>query len=556
MRLWVSLLLTSFVAIAQGPGEIRGVVSDALSGDPMNRVHVRLISMSQDGFTGLAPAYGAMSDDAGRFSISGIAPGTYAFVPERSGYFYQSSKKSGGADYLIKIAAGEKISDLRLTMAPKAILTGRVLDEGGLPIRSGAVMIDNGQSGDFGQQIQREILGFFSWDIRNDRGEFRISVPAGKYYLIAQSGSESWEISPDGTAKRRVVVNTYYPNASGRAGATVVDAIAGRETAGLDIRMQVKRSLTISGTVGGMPSNGHTEVILRQTITSELQRVPVASDGSFHSGELRPDTFQLYASSSGGSEPLRSTTEQVELENASLPGVSLTLRPLLQIRGTVIAGSSGARPVITLRPQGHFALTHDALRTVSADGSGNFHLDNVEPDRFQLSARSVGSEGYVKSIRIDDDSIPVNNVIDSFGDDGRANFLSTLDLRRAGAIARVKIEIGAGATISGKLFSTDGSVASGIAAVMLIPKNAKDPDDMIQCRIDKQGEFIFHGVPPGKYALTGFDASSITRVDDADHAPDQELHLQDLFTQEDQIEVKEGDRIKRDVHISAKKPQQ
>jgi hypothetical protein len=51
-------------------------------------------------------------------------------------------------------------------------------------------MIDNGQSGDFGQQIQREILEFFSWNIRNDRGEFRISVPAGKYYLIAHDSMQ------------------------------------------------------------------------------------------------------------------------------------------------------------------------------------------------------------------------------------------------------------------------------------------------------------------------------------------------------------------------------
>jgi protocatechuate 3,4-dioxygenase beta subunit len=102
-----------------------------------------------------------MSDEAGRFSISGIAPSTYAFEPERSGYFYPSSKKTGGADYSIKVAPGQKISNLRLTMAPKAILTGRVLDEAGVSIRNAVVYIESGLD-DFRQQIQHEILELFS----------------------------------------------------------------------------------------------------------------------------------------------------------------------------------------------------------------------------------------------------------------------------------------------------------------------------------------------------------------------------------------------------------
>ena len=61
---------------AQGFGGIRGQVLDSDFGQPIARASVAL----QD------TPFGAMTDEAGRFTISGVPPGIYVLTARSSGY--------------------------------------------------------------------------------------------------------------------------------------------------------------------------------------------------------------------------------------------------------------------------------------------------------------------------------------------------------------------------------------------------------------------------------------------------------------------------------------
>ena len=78
MRDALILLLFCFVCypkiLAQELGaSIEGTVVNTTTGAPLSGVHLRLALQNPDEV--VAPVYGAVSDDAGRFSMAGIQPG-------------------------------------------------------------------------------------------------------------------------------------------------------------------------------------------------------------------------------------------------------------------------------------------------------------------------------------------------------------------------------------------------------------------------------------------------------------------------------------------------
>ena len=85
-------------------------------------------------FNGITGAYGAMSDRTGHFSIATIRPGTYILLPERAGYLHVQAKGSTGIPN-ITIKPGEHVTGYQLEMTPRALISGRVVDEAGDPVQ-------------------------------------------------------------------------------------------------------------------------------------------------------------------------------------------------------------------------------------------------------------------------------------------------------------------------------------------------------------------------------------------------------------------------------------
>src|SRR5712692_10331696 len=110
---------------------IEGVTVDTVTKAPVAGVHVRLVTGSSSNMTG---AYGAISDREGRFSIATIRPGTYIVFPERSGYLYAVSRADAAIPNIM-VHPGEHLTGVRIEMAPRAMVSGRVVDEFGDPVQ-------------------------------------------------------------------------------------------------------------------------------------------------------------------------------------------------------------------------------------------------------------------------------------------------------------------------------------------------------------------------------------------------------------------------------------
>ena len=129
--LGVGMLLCA--AAAAQPASLEGTAVNSLNGQALSGVHISLIGISA---TGIRDAYGGMSDQAGHFSIGTVPAGMYILFTEKRGFLYVQAKKSGIPLPSMGLKPGERLAGYKLEMTPRAVITGRVVDESGDPVEN------------------------------------------------------------------------------------------------------------------------------------------------------------------------------------------------------------------------------------------------------------------------------------------------------------------------------------------------------------------------------------------------------------------------------------
>src|SRR4051812_41872736 len=132
------LLLAASACLWAQSAAIDGTAVDASTGQPLAGVHVRVFTI---GSAGTPTAYGAMTDNAGHFSIAGLRPGTYLCMGEKAGYLSVRTPSGPSPAPTITVKAGENLAALKVEMTPRATIGGRVVDEFGDPVQNASVQV-------------------------------------------------------------------------------------------------------------------------------------------------------------------------------------------------------------------------------------------------------------------------------------------------------------------------------------------------------------------------------------------------------------------------------
>jgi len=518
-----------------------GVATNSVTRQPMSGVHVRLIGFNMDS---PGDVYAAISDRAGRFSIGGMKPGAYALMPEFRGFVYLQPKQGAMPIPSVTLKAGEHIADFKLEMTPRAAIAGRVVDEFGDPLQyvsAQAVALSPDRavgpatlSGQFGATT-------------DDRGMFRISGAPGKYYVKATPNGVNSngppEIRTDGTAPAEYAA-TWYPSAAGKDAATVVEAPIGGEV-NIEIRMaptSLQRSLTLNGVVRGIPEGNARPSVMLQSGDSpgrftRSRSAPVGADGRFTFSRLEPGFYRVSAICAAGVTRLQSAAVELKLDGDA-SNVELHLTGAGELTGTLeIAGDpkGPAAPAEkrSVRLEAEGSLGFGSALSGDVDRDGAFHIAAVPQGRFTVHVDPLPENAYVKSLELD--GTPVADGV--------------LDLERSAPGGRIKIVVSRkGGQISGSVLDKDGAkLSNAIAMVLLVDDPAKvelDKDDEHMDRVTPDGMYSFKGVRPGKYRMLAIDAL---------HSPDvqQPDTLKKLAAATEEFEVKEGDRIAKDIKVVA-----
>src|SRR5450631_385077 len=134
MRNAIGFLLFLATAAAQTPllkARIEGRLENSLTGEPLRKGVLRLRTATS---TFRGPQYVVESDNSGNFVFEQVDPGSYVLSADRAGFL----RGNYGARFLvngepIRLRAGEKRL-LRLALAPRSAISGRVLDGDGDPL--------------------------------------------------------------------------------------------------------------------------------------------------------------------------------------------------------------------------------------------------------------------------------------------------------------------------------------------------------------------------------------------------------------------------------------
>jgi hypothetical protein len=534
---YARLQSTHSSAQVNGPASIAGAVVNSLTGKPLDGVHVRLVGLGSDQRP--SSLYGAMSNAAGRFSIQAVPSGVYIVLLERRGFIMVPVKNGFAAKGAVELKAGEQLQDVTLAMAPRPVIAGRVSDEYGeamMGISVDALPLDS-----------QALTALWAHATSDDRGEFRISVPPGKYYLKARNwtthGDGPAEIRSDGTIESDYV-ETYYPGVTSTEAATPVEAKPGREIHP-EFRLARAPVLSISGVVDGIPETA-TSVSVSMEWGPDASAIRGGSTGplaagfsqapsdKFQLGHLAPGFYRIFATCGFGETQLQSQVVEVSLVDANVEDMRLTLAPGFELAGSVV-WDAGSTPVatnekraISLQPVGSLGLRFPPGE-VAADGA--FTMHNVFPGHYRVLAQPLPEDAFIKTVQLNGAPMP-NSVVDlSSGAEG----------------LQLKIVLSArGGQISGKVEDEPGGAPSLFDEVILFPDREEVPtsEELRFSKLGTGGAYAFHGLPPGKYRL--LPMSRFT----ASWRNDLKEDIKRLRSTAEVIEIKEGDAISRNLKIA------
>jgi hypothetical protein len=490
-------LMAAGAAFAQ-PASVAGSVANAVSGEPVARAHVMLRG-SDDG---KQLRYGALTDGAGKFSITGLPPATYSVSAERVGFETPSPFLSSQP---VALAAGDARTGVKLRLTPLGSISGRVLGADGEPAEWVQVSAET-DAGPAGHG-----------DVTDDRGQFRIGgLAPGRYRLKAspQNLQIPPEIRSDGTAEVHTIT-TWFPNAIEPKTASRISVEAAVDSGGVEIRLAHAPIVRVSGTVQG---GGNARIEIRRGDTS-YGGFAVKPDGSFTVWRLDPGKYSLCAYWSTTGQPIRSAPVEISVADANIDGLLLRMIAPADIAGRLVRDDdearSGGLPYVILE---------DLDRRVSVApaktaGDETFRLESVPAGRYhiRLSGRSL----YVKTVRL-----------------GQAETAGpTLDMRNgAGGAALTLVVSGAMGSVAGSVSDDRGPAAN--ARVFLLPE---DLEAGLNSRVTvsaASGAYGFEDVTPGRYKLIALDSAD-------------GRSLEDFQDQVEHIEVTPRDQLLQDLTVPA-----
>jgi hypothetical protein len=542
--LWIPLLLAG--CLHAQPGSAAGVVVDQ-TGKPLPKVHLRFIGGDFGSQNGVDTVYGAMTDAAGQFSLDGIKPGPYIVLAERAGFIQIATGASPIGFATLPLKPGQHVTDFKIVMTARASIVGRVVDEYGDPVQGVSVQTEPVPP----DKLQVSVFGRGDAQT-DDRGEFRLIAAPGKFYLkaIFNQGSQP-EIRTDGTSGAPFTT-TYFPSGANTSAASVVEVAAGQDVAGIEIHLlragagAAPRSLTVSGTVTGTPENGSATVMLRfGESAGQLNgsRVAMAgADGKFSVTGMQPGFYSAVAFHSSGKTMLASRPVNFRLDTADETGLELSLAPgeeltgKLEFVGDAPAGAAEKRTVRleSTDMSNPFGQTEPLAAEVGQDGS--FRIPNLLPGKFRPVVEPIPENGYLKEVALDGKAVPDR----------------VLDFSQGVGGSRLKITVSrAGAQISGRVLDKDGEPAVGMVMVFFVtdPKEAEEGNT---ARVT-DGKYSFKALPPGKYRLFAIDILEVFSA--VAGAGNEDEIMKQLFDAAEEIEVKEGDRMSKDVPVWTKLPE-
>ncbi len=473
---------------AQSEGRVEGKVLNSANGEPVRKVTVTLAT--RKGAQGTS--YVAESDVRGKFAIEAVEPGEYTIVADRQGFIIKTPGASGTPSPPLKVESGLPVPEITIMLVPLGVITGRVMDADGDPIRGADV-----RAMQYMYMAGKQQLRTMSQVSADDKGEFRLhGLRPGTFYLQASGRSLQMSFAQPGDQIRgprppSANASTFYPSTTDIAHAVPVEVAAGALLRGIDIHLRREGAYAVRGKFpqderpepfGGyfvqlLPREGDRNSRFGMRRTRDVFEIPGVPAGSYVIVGARTDLEnRTYAYI-----PVDVTNEDVDLG-------TLTFSPGLDISGVIQMEGGKQRPPdlrVGLQPE---TPTMSGSPGTEVKPDGSFVLHDVGPAVYQLNLITL-SGSYLKSIKLDDHVLQDRRI----------------DLTQGGARLAVVLATDV-ALVEGSVKKADGEPAVRVR-VTLVPEGDQfgSQDVPLYAFSNEKGEFKMNNVPPGEYKIFAWE---------------------------------------------------
>jgi protocatechuate 3,4-dioxygenase beta subunit len=490
---------------------VEGQVFDASTGQPLRKATISMNGVH---------SYGATTDAAGKFSVSGIEPGQYRVNATHTGFLnaQYNARRSDGPGTQLELARGQKMTGVDFRLTPHGVIAGRMLDEDGDPLQNVQIQLLRMTYARGRKQLQQ-----YNGGNSNDLGEYRISgIQPGKYYLcaiyrgrlnmIVMNGNISAGGGP--TQQQEDYAATFYPGVTDVAAAVPMDMKPGQQLQGINLKLTKIHTVSVKGTVinttappavseqlsgrGGPVriNNVNLQLEPRNSLNPPgmAQGTGVRPDGTFEFPSIAPGSYNLVAMTNSGN--LRHATMlPIDVGNANVEGLTLTINPGVTVSGHIRVDGETTDPIpsfqVRLNPWAP-GFNVGPPQPAKADASNNFSFDDVNPEHFEVNVSPLPGTLYLKSIRAGNTDVLANG----------------LDLTGGGG-ASLDVVIGVNAPqITGTVQNPTTQQPAIAVTVVLIPQEKERREASLYYRTantDQNGNFTMARVNPGEYKVYAWE---------------------------------------------------
>ena len=372
---------------------VRGQVVNALDESPLPRTLVTLNGRS------------ALTDSQGRFEFDNFT-GMNTFASFRKPGFSSSAETAGtnGTQRLIDLDA-----PVLLKLYPDALISGVLTSQNGAPLSHVQVRLLRSQYDGAAPHWVPAGSGQ-----TNSRGEYRISVPAGRFRLVTNFVPRSFEIGES-------VLPVSFPELSQSSALTLIELRSGEEKH-IDLRAKVGPIYTVALYIEPASSQRGNPRVAISTSAGDEFFTSLSSDQHL---ELPVGSYTLRVQTDSREESMNGSS-RVTVTTHDIPAVIVHLAPDAQFAVELAAGTlaqnanSSANSNLpelpnvlmfnlALHNQDSSGATQEQdLRLRQAAGKSNSF--RVPPGRYRLAA-SGGGQWHIQSATVGATDLLLNDLV-------------------------------------------------------------------------------------------------------------------------------------------------
>jgi len=472
---------------------IAGVVVSSTGGNPLAHARVTIIDDKNP-----ERRQSIVTDEDGRFDFK-VGGGKHALQGTKRGYIAAAYEQHEQFSTAIVTGAGLDTENLVLRLAPSAVLSGKILDELGDPVRHATVSLY--------REDRRVGIGRIlkiSGDSTDDQGAYEFSsLDAGTYFVsvtakpwYANHPRSSEPGFPESeTDNRTSAVDrsldvaypiTYFGDSTEPDDATPIP-IRGGDHLQADIHLNPVPALHLLFRVPDNGERGISVPMLQRPSfdgvdTVQTDGMQQVSPGVFEINGVSPGRYSVRTPGSGDGNEANEINLTNDGQELNVPGAEAGAN----IKATVqLVGETKLPPHLGV------ALRNSKMRVVAwqeVDAKGELEFQDVAPGKYEVLAFAQAKRYSV--VRIS-----------STGSETAGHILNVT----AGSSLAVSFSLVGGAMNVEGFAKRAGKAAPG-AMVVLVPKDPDSHRDLFRRdQSDQDGSFSLRSVVPGSYTIVAIE---------------------------------------------------